>query len=93
MNTLVRNLALMFLGVALGVALANWWPGEDSVEREIAGEQAPLYWVAPMDPGYRRDGPGKSPMGMDLVPVYKDEQQTQGSEVVIPQCLGQGQGL
>jgi Cu(I)/Ag(I) efflux system membrane fusion protein len=23
-----------------------------------------------MDPSYRRDGPGKSPMGMDLVPVY-----------------------
>ena len=32
-----------------------------------------LYWVAPMDPGYRRDGPGKSPMGMDLVPVYAEE--------------------
>ena len=37
------------------------------VEREI------LYWVAPMDPNYRRDEPGKSPMGMDLVPVYVDE--------------------
>jgi Cu(I)/Ag(I) efflux system membrane fusion protein len=32
-----------------------------------------LYWVAPMDPNYRRDEPGKSPMGMDLVPVYADE--------------------
>jgi len=30
------------------------------------------YWVAPMDPNYRRDGPGKSPMGMDLTPVYDD---------------------
>lgn len=29
-----------------------------------------LYWVAPMDPQYRRDKPGQSPMGMDLVPVY-----------------------
>jgi Cu(I)/Ag(I) efflux system membrane fusion protein len=38
-------------------------------------EQAePLYWVAPMDPNYRRDQPGKSPMGMDMVPVYADEQ-------------------
>ena len=36
-------------------------------EREI------LYWVAPMDPNFRRDEPGKSPMGMDLVPVYADE--------------------
>jgi membrane fusion protein, copper/silver efflux system len=32
----------------------------------------PLYWVAPMDPNYKRDKPGKSPMGMDLIPVYKN---------------------
>jgi RND family efflux transporter MFP subunit len=31
------------------------------------------YWVAPMDPTYIRQEPGKSPMGMDLVPVYEDE--------------------
>lgn len=31
------------------------------------------YWVAPMDPTYIRDEPGKSPMGMDLVPVYQEE--------------------
>ena len=36
-------------------------------EREV------LYWKAPMDPNYRRAEPGKSPMGMDLVPVYADE--------------------
>jgi membrane fusion protein, copper/silver efflux system len=31
------------------------------------------YWVAPMDPKYIRDEPGKSPMGMDLVPVYEEQ--------------------
>ena len=31
------------------------------------------YWAAPMDPTYIRDEPGKSPMGMDLVPVYEEE--------------------
>ncbi|GAB4223636.1 MAG: hypothetical protein Tsb005_19330 [Gammaproteobacteria bacterium] len=36
-------------------------------------ERKPLYWVAPMDANYRRDKPGKSPMGMDLVPVYADD--------------------
>jgi len=36
-------------------------------EREVA------YWVAPMDPTFRRDEPGRSPMGMALVPVYTDE--------------------
>ncbi|WP_198264603.1 efflux RND transporter periplasmic adaptor subunit [sulfur-oxidizing endosymbiont of Gigantopelta aegis] len=34
-------------------------------------EEEVLYWVAPMDANYRRDKPGKSPMGMDLVPFYK----------------------
>lgn len=41
-------------------------------EAEEAKEKKLLYWVAPMDANYRRDEPGKSPMGMDLVPVYDD---------------------
>ena len=40
---------------------------EDSGEGEI------LYWRAPMDPTETYDGPGKSKMGMDLIPVYADE--------------------
>lgn len=36
-------------------------------EREI------LYWQAPMNPSEIYDEPGKSKMGMDLVPVYADE--------------------
>ena len=32
-----------------------------------------LYWVAPMDANYQRDKPGKSPMGMDLIPIYANE--------------------
>ena len=32
-----------------------------------------LYWTDPMIPGYKAGGPGKSPMGMDLVPVYEEE--------------------
>lgn len=39
----------------------------------------PLYWVAPMDPNYQRDKPGKSPMGMDLVPVYPDNMSVNNS--------------
>jgi Cu(I)/Ag(I) efflux system membrane fusion protein/cobalt-zinc-cadmium efflux system membrane fusion protein len=37
------------------------------------GDREVLYWQAPMDPTYIREEPGKSPMGMDLVPVYSDE--------------------
>ena len=38
-----------------------------------ADERQILHWRAPMDPTVTSDRPGKSPMGMDLVPVYADE--------------------
>jgi Cu(I)/Ag(I) efflux system membrane fusion protein/cobalt-zinc-cadmium efflux system membrane fusion protein len=44
------------------------------------GERKILYWRAPMDPNEIYDAPGKSKMGMDLVPVYDDE--ANGSGIV-----------
>ncbi|MCY4044144.1 MAG: efflux RND transporter periplasmic adaptor subunit [Cellvibrionales bacterium] len=41
----------------------------------------PLYWVAPMDSNYRRDKPGKSPMGMDLVPIFDKTSDDDGIKV------------
>jgi HAMP domain-containing protein len=41
------------------------------------------YWASPMDPTYIRDEPGKSPMGMDLVPVYEEEGDGQESASTI----------
>ncbi|NIP19382.1 MAG: HlyD family efflux transporter periplasmic adaptor subunit, partial [Xanthomonadales bacterium] len=37
-----------------------------------------------MDPNYRRDEPGKSPMGMDLVPVYADEASSGDAVTISP---------
>lgn len=31
-----------------------------------------LYWTDPMMPGYKSEKPGKSPMGMELTPVYEE---------------------
>ncbi|MBU1023554.1 efflux RND transporter periplasmic adaptor subunit, partial [bacterium] len=56
------------------------------------GERKILYWVAPMDPTYIRDEPGKSPMGMDLVPVYEDEVMS-GSGVTIDPVVIQNMGV
>ncbi|MGP8246432.1 MAG: efflux RND transporter periplasmic adaptor subunit [Bryobacteraceae bacterium] len=46
-----------------------------------------LYWRAPMNPNYISDKPGKSPMGMDLVPVYADEAAQQTGIRVDPNFL------
>ncbi len=48
-------------------------PMKKSGSRRSSGERTVAYWVAPMDPNFISDKPGKSPMGMDLVPVYDDE--------------------
>ncbi len=44
-------------------------------------EKRILYWTDPMISGYKSEKPGKSPMGMDLIPVYEEEgvTQSQGS--------------
>ena len=57
-------LAALVAGVLVGQNMADEPRTSEVADNEI------LYWVAPMDPNYRRDAPGKSPMGMDLVPVY-----------------------
>ena len=52
-----------------------------------AGERRILYWRAPMDPNYTSDRPGRSPMGMELVPVYADEGLADGQVRVSPSFL------
>jgi len=52
-----------------------------------------LYWVAPMNANYRRDEPGKSPMGMDLLPVYADEVDGQPGVVAIDATIVNNLGV
>ena len=47
-------------------------------------EKKILYWRAPMDPNEIYDHPGKSKMGMDLVPVYEDEASGSGIVTIDP---------
>ncbi len=71
----ILTLAIAAVAIlALGFVLGRWGTGEPGTTGNAnSGEKKILYWRAPMDPNYRRDEPGKSPMGMDLVPVYDDE--------------------
>lgn len=82
-------LGLTVLGVLLGMGLREWivphlpasvarlvdyqptseTPGETGAEsgHEVA------FWKSSMIPNFVSPRPGKDPMGMDLIPVYKDE--------------------
>ena len=61
--------ALITIGLYSTLAIFSAEPDSMATTSE---EKKPLYWVAPMDANYRKDKPGQSPMGMDLVPVYAD---------------------
>ncbi|MEO0998246.1 MAG: efflux RND transporter periplasmic adaptor subunit, partial [Pseudomonadota bacterium] len=78
---LVAGAALLAAGFIVGRQATP--DGDDSSgdKRDV------LYWVAPMDPDYRRDGPGKSPMGMDLVPVYAGDTPADDGIAVAPNVI------
>ncbi|WDE05819.1 efflux RND transporter periplasmic adaptor subunit [Thalassomonas viridans] len=69
----IKTLVLGGLTGALVGAGVSLYMTTPETEKSTADEKKPLYWVAPMDANYRRDKPGKSPMGMDLVPVYEED--------------------
>jgi Cu(I)/Ag(I) efflux system membrane fusion protein/cobalt-zinc-cadmium efflux system membrane fusion protein len=54
-------------------------------DQKKSGEKTILFWRAPMDPNEIYNEPGKSKMGMDLVPVYEDEEGAQGIVTIDPQ--------
>ena len=57
------------------------------------GGADPAYWKAPMDPTYVRDAPGKSPMGMDLVPVCQSGSEADGGRIRVESALIQNGGV
>lgn len=92
-NTLliVALSATLVVGVLLGRAYGPAETAPVSADNDAARKIA--YWVAPMNPNFRRDKPGKSPMGMDLVPVYADELGTQPGVVSIDPTMQNNLGV
>ena len=84
----VNNLIILLVIVLLANTLYFSIPvvGVAEEEKEV------LYWVAPMDANYRRDKPGKSPMGMDLIPFYAGAEDD-GSTVSISPTVVQNLGV
>jgi len=87
----VGIIAAVVVGILLGRSM-------DSTSDNASGPASSsgpevLYWVAPMDPNYRRDEPGKSPMGMDLVPAYADEVDGQPGVIAIDATIVNNLGV
>lgn len=67
-------------GMALGSQTKS--RGGESPAKEKSGGKKILYWYDPMMPNYKSDHPGKSPMGMDMIPKYAEEEEGKGGITV-----------
>jgi Cu(I)/Ag(I) efflux system membrane fusion protein len=72
MNNKLITAAAIAITLVIGFLFGRGSAPQQEEAATAEGDKEILYWVAPMDPNFRRDEPGKSPMGMDLVPVYAD---------------------
>ena len=72
-KTVLMVAAALVIGAGIGYWGGLGISGDQTSMPGTSGEKEVLYWVAPMDPNFRRDKPGKSPMGMDLIPKYADD--------------------
>lgn len=86
---------LLVLVLVVGIVLGRYVSRDSGAPGDGAGDEAReiLYWVAPMDPDFRSDGPGKSPMGMDLVPVYADTENGRSGVIAIDPTMVNNLGV
>ena len=86
-------LTIVILLLITGAGASGYYFGKGSSENHQPQQEEKVnaddkenkikHWVAPMDPTFIRSVPGKSPMGMDLIPVYEGEEGKKNTEGLI----------
>ncbi len=71
---LIAGVVLVLLVVVGAYFIFFSGKNESSTASQTAQGKKILYYRDPMDPTMRSDKPGKSPMGMEMVPVYEGEE-------------------
>jgi RND family efflux transporter MFP subunit len=66
---------------------------KDSTATAGHGKGKILYWYDPMNPSIHYNHPGKSPMGMDLVPRYANEQESNPNVISVDPAMVQNIGV
>jgi Cu(I)/Ag(I) efflux system membrane fusion protein len=74
-------------------ALETGSAGPGTAQAAPASGDKILYWRAPMDPTEIYDHPGKSRMGMDLIPVYEGQEAAGAGSIAINPTVQQNMNL
>lgn len=81
---IIYTIVLAFVvGVAVMIAIERFKDasGQHTVQKK------PLYWIDSMEPTIHYPGPGKSRMGMDLVPIYPETNSEQSTVKISPNVI------
>jgi len=95
----VLIIAALAVGILIGIRMDSSVAADQNFETSeqndaSSSEGAILYWKAPMNPTEIYDAPGKSRMGMDLVPVYEGEgKNAPAGQVTISPTVSQNMGV
>ncbi|MFM4730305.1 efflux RND transporter periplasmic adaptor subunit [Aeromonas salmonicida] len=87
-----QKLLVSALLLTLGAG-GGYWAAKQTGDGATAKEKTPLYWVNPMDPRDKRDGPAKDNMGMDFIPVYEEQKSGSPGTVTISPEIQQNLGV
>ncbi|MGE6134728.1 efflux RND transporter periplasmic adaptor subunit [Aeromonas salmonicida] len=87
-----QKLLVSALLLALGAG-GGYWAAKQTGDGATAKDKTPLYWVNPMDPRDKRDGPAKDNMGMDFIPVYQEQKNGSPGTVTISPEIQQNLGV
>jgi Cu(I)/Ag(I) efflux system membrane fusion protein len=79
-GTALAVLLAVAAGVGGGILLERQVLSAQDASQAAGTGPRILYWWDPMIPDYKSDKPGKSPMGMDMVPVYEGQDQAKAEE-------------
>jgi membrane fusion protein, copper/silver efflux system len=80
-RSFIVPLLFFALGALGAFGYSHWYAGRNAGDMKTASSETPgkkqpkvLYYADPMNPSNKSDKPGKAPCGMDLVPIYEEEQ-------------------
>lgn len=70
---------VVIVAVLFGFFIGHYFTGTKEKSQSLSttekNTKKPLYWIDSMEPTIHYKGPGKSRMGMELTPVYSDDNQ------------------
>ncbi len=90
--TMVTKRRLLASLIAVVLLLVSAW-ALYFVHTKSTLEKKPLYWIDPMEPDVHYPGPGKSHMGMDVIPVYDGQNKQDPNTITISPTIVKNLGV